>query len=217
MLFKSLPFVLALLAGANAAPGSSGRSHHKKCEVSVMKQFDIANGTDIIISEDPLVPFVSPKLSAVNETAWESWFFDATAEDGETGIGIMFWRDNSHVGEVNPPFGVLRLQTQVTFSNGSSWIEVSWVEDNTISMCKNATMGLWSKPGYRYSFDISADLKHTTIVLDSPTLKGTYTLEATAPPLYADGNQCMFVEQSCTPLLASLSWTARPPKLSVRG
>ncbi|PVH72807.1 hypothetical protein DL98DRAFT_609488 [Cadophora sp. DSE1049] len=84
--------------------------------------------------------------------------------------------------------GVLRLQTQVVFPNGTHWIETSRVTDNTISVCKDATTGVWNKTGSTYSFKTSTDLKHTTITLVSPTLNGTYTLTAIAPGVYADGN-----------------------------
>ncbi|KAK0101879.1 hypothetical protein ONS96_005854 [Cadophora gregata f. sp. sojae] len=181
MLFKSITCILAALAVAEATPS-------RRCQYNTLEQYDIENVTAIDIGEDPLIPFSSPKLSAVNQTAWEFWFFDSTTEDGDAGISFAFWRDNSHVGIENPPLGVLRLQTQVVFPNGTHWIETSWVTDNTISVCKDATTGVWNKTGSTYSFKTSTDLKHTTITLDSPTLSGTYTLTATAPGIYADGN-----------------------------
>ncbi|CZS89924.1 uncharacterized protein RCO7_02370 [Rhynchosporium graminicola] len=186
MLFKSLLSIVALLAVAEAAPSCPSPSN-KHCKVDTLEAYDIANNTIIDIGADPLIPFSSRKLSGVNDTAWEFWFFDSTTDDGNAGISFAFWNDNSNVGLEHPPWGVLRLQTQVVFPNGTHWIETTWVDDNTLTTCKDSTTGVWEKPGYRYSFKTSNDLKFTTITLDSPTLKGTYTLTATAPPVYPDG------------------------------
>ncbi|KAL2065961.1 hypothetical protein VTL71DRAFT_3631 [Oculimacula yallundae] len=188
MSVKAVLCIFAFLGVAAATPSIPGHGHSHHCEVNSLKSFDIANGTIADIGEDPLIPFSSPKHSAINDTVWEFWFFDATTDDGDAGISIAFWRDNSHVGADPPPLGVLRLQTQVVFPNGTHWIETSWVAENTVTVCKDATTGIWKKPGYEYSFKTSTNHKYTSIVLDSPTLKGTYNLTASAPPVYPDGN-----------------------------
>lgn len=167
MLFCPVTCIFALFSVAEAAPSTASfhdSSNH--CKVNILRQYDIANETTIDIGADPLIPFSSAKLSAVNQTAWEFWFFDSTTVDGNAGISFAFWGDNSHVGIVNPPLRVLRLQTQVVFPNGTHWIEATWVTDNNISECKDSTTGVWNKTGHRCSFKTSTDLKHTTIILE---------------------------------------------------
>ncbi|KAL8727615.1 MAG: hypothetical protein Q9166_005923 [cf. Caloplaca sp. 2 TL-2023] len=127
----------------------------------------------------------SPRLSAVNATAWEQWEFDSVSDTGLAGIMMGFSRDASYAffGQGN-----LRVEFYIVLGDGSVVQELDYVSDSIIEDCENFVKGTWKGPGRTYSFAVTRDMKHAKLDFDSSNVKGNFTLTAAAPPHLPNGD-----------------------------
>lgn len=122
-------------------------------------------------------------MSAVNDTAWEHWYFETVSEEGDMFV-TSFARDPSYklFGQ-----GVLRLELRFSWANGTSYGAVESVSESSVQDCCGEVFGTWSSQEKTFSFRISADLKTATVEFDSPTVKGKVVLNSFGPSRYPDG------------------------------
>lgn len=155
------------------------------CSSSIMTGFSTVSGP-VAIDTSPLTPFNTPKISALNETAWEYWYFDITSRRGDSGLTVAFFRDPSVaiLGQ-----GVLRVDINAVFPNGTTFTTMFFVNQSTVTTCPTKTTGIWNttSSGIDISFTVSSDLKTAEIVVKSPDVQGSLTLASTSPPLYPAG------------------------------
>jgi hypothetical protein len=167
---------LPLLATAHPAPA---------CSTSTVTGFETVTGP-VNIDTSPLTPFNTPKISPINQTAWEYWYFDAASSDGTSGMTVGFFRDPSlaFLGQ-----GILRVDIDAVLPNGTLFSTIIFVNQSTVTTCPDQTTGLWntSSAGIEISFTVSSNLQNAKIVVKSPQVSGTLTLDSVAPPLYPAG------------------------------
>jgi hypothetical protein len=138
----------------------------------------------IWFSTSSIDSFEQSKLSAINDTAWEHWYFEAFSDKGDVFV-TSFSRDPSYrlFGQ-----GVLRLELRFAWANGTSFGLVEFVDESTVMDCCGAVGGTWSTKNKIFSFLISADLKTATLDFDTPTLQGRVNMESVGPSRYPDGS-----------------------------
>ena len=68
-------------------------------------------------------PLASWRISGIKGPVFEQWYFDSVADDGQSGIVFTLARDASYamLGQ-----GHLRVELDVTFSDGTHFNHVDW-------------------------------------------------------------------------------------------
>ncbi|KLU92849.1 hypothetical protein MAPG_11811, partial [Magnaporthiopsis poae ATCC 64411] len=66
------------------------------------------------------------RISGIKGPVFEQWYFDSVADDGKSGIVFILARDASYavLGQ-----GHLRVQLDVTFSDGTHFNHVDWMAE----------------------------------------------------------------------------------------
>ena len=154
------------------------------CFLSRIDAFETVK-TPIWLSTSPLDSFERPKMSAVNGSAWEQWYFDSVSSSGKAGFGMAFARDPSY-----KPFGqgVLRVEVSFVFENGTQVQATDFLAESRVQDCCGEVHGLWNSTDRYYAFHISADLKEATVSIDTPKVKGSFTIHSYSPARYPDGS-----------------------------
>ena len=127
----------------------------------------------------------SPRLSAINATAWEQWEFDSVSDTGLAGIMMGFSRDASYAffGQGN-----LRVEFYIVLSDGSVVQELDYVSESVVEDCGDYVKGTWEGPGRSYSFAVTRDMRHARLAFDSARVQGNVTIAAAAPAHLANGD-----------------------------
>lgn len=127
----------------------------------------------------------SPRLSAINATAWEQWEFDSVSDTGLAGVMMGFSRDASYAffGQGN-----LRVEFYIVLSDGSVVQELDYVSESSVEDCGGYVKGTWKGPGRTYSFAVTRDMRHATLAFDSGRVAGNMTIAAAAPAHLANGD-----------------------------
>jgi len=122
-------------------------------------------------------------MAAVNDTAWQHWYFETFSEAGDMFI-VSFARDPSYklFGQ-----GVTRLELRFAWANGTSYSSVESVDETMVQDCCGEVLGSWTATDKTFSFRISQDLKIATIRMDSPRARGTVQLKSLGPARYPSG------------------------------
>lgn len=140
-------------------------------------------------SADPLAAW---RISGIKGPVFEQWLFDSISDDGKALAGMIFARDSSYalLGH-----GHLRMEFQFVFEDGTHYAFADWMDEATITDTGGQdgkvgeVKGVWKgKNGTRtYTHTHAADGSFLKVVLDSPEIRGTYTLTALAPPHFPTG------------------------------
>ena len=127
----------------------------------------------------------SPRLSAINATAWEQWEFDSVSDSGLSGMMMGFSRDASYAffGQGN-----LRVEFYIVLSDGSVVQELDYVSESIIEDCKDYVKGTWKGPKRTYSFTVTRDMKYARLEFDSASVRGSFNITAAAPPHLPNGD-----------------------------
>ncbi|KFY92175.1 hypothetical protein V500_04262 [Pseudogymnoascus sp. VKM F-4518 (FW-2643)] len=133
----------------------------------------------------PLDHFNGPKLNPMNRTAGEQWEFDGIGSNAKTGLVIGFYRDPNYaiLGTGN-----FRVSLDILWENGTIYSQDHHVAHSVVEECNQQIIGTWSSPGVLYSFEVSNDNRHAIIRVDTPTIKGSFEIESSAPARYPDGS-----------------------------
>ncbi|KAH6676864.1 hypothetical protein F5X68DRAFT_245857 [Plectosphaerella plurivora] len=137
-----------------------------------------------IISADPLTHFDSPMVTVFDDSISENWSFDAVSEDGQASIVVYLTR-----GTVANIVAAQRGLISVAWANGTRYMENAFVDVSTLTTCRKTTSGLWenSSGNITWGFTASTDFKRSTVIIQSPTIHGTFKLESRGPPIYPGG------------------------------
>ncbi|KAL3420417.1 hypothetical protein PVAG01_08916 [Phlyctema vagabunda] len=156
-----------------------------RCQVSHMPAYGGLATGDVPIFNSNLYHPIKPHFDSLNATTGEQWEFDAISADGDAGILIAFYRD-PEFNFLGP--GDLRINLDVTFSNGTMVSLVDYAEQSVIESCATHTTGTWFRGGAVYKFYISHNISTASVTFDAPSIRGTIELQSTAKPRCADGS-----------------------------
>lgn len=128
--------------------------------------------------------FERSKLSGINDTAFEQWYFEAVSKAGDAFIA-SFGRDPSYkpLG-----YGVLPFEMMFVFANGTRHAMTDFAIESRIRDCCGNVYGQWKTKTGSVSWRVSADLKMSTVEFDTPTVQGKAELNSFTPARYADGS-----------------------------
>ncbi|KZF24669.1 hypothetical protein L228DRAFT_275923 [Xylona heveae TC161] len=176
--------LLALLFQGSISLANPAYVHQSPAFVSQVSASDIVNGS-VPIDTSPLTPFAKPKISSINATAWEYWYFDGVSSNGSAGVTLAFFRDPSlvYLGQ-----GILRVSVDAVWSNGSRFNTVAFAENSLVRGSDYWTEGFWTSNNLISSYAISNDFSQSTVQLDGPGFQGTYTLNSFTKARYPDGS-----------------------------
>jgi hypothetical protein len=177
LLFSSLLLLPLLICSALSA---------SSCSTNLMTATQTVT-SPVAINTSPLDPYQNIKLSAVNRTAWEQYYFDSVSADGSAGIAINFIRDASLASLAR---GVLRVRVDAVWPNGTKWTTNIFVNESCVTTCALATTGLWATAwqGIAFQFNISQNLTTASLSLTGPNVQGTWDIRSLTPPRTPDGS-----------------------------
>lgn len=174
---------------------------------------DIASGDVSISAYNPLSNNEFPKMTHLNTSAWELWFFDAVSSTDDAAITLSFFRDGSgtRMGK-----GSLRTQVHVVWPDGETFGTEVDAGESVIEACPGDVIkASWhGKDGGSTSFEVSQNLKEATVRLDLPAMQGDLTLSSVAPAFPNDGDTDP--STNISPILApTIHWLQPIPIASV--
>ena len=141
--------------------------------------------TPIWLSTSPLDSFERSKMSGVNGSAWEQWYFETVSESGKAAFAMSFSRDPSYKSF---GYGVLRMELVFAWQNGTRRTMTEFAQHSRVQDCCGDVLGRWTEKDRSYSFRVSADLKTATLQIDTPTVQGSVSLKSFGPARYPDGS-----------------------------
>ncbi|RDL33254.1 Uncharacterized protein BP5553_08693 [Venustampulla echinocandica] len=166
-------------------PLSAGSS----CQTSNITAFEMAKGRKIVgFATDAVEDLELPKIRPLNSSAGEQWEFDGVSEDGMQSFIFGFYRDPNYaiLGAGN-----FRLSVEFAFADRTRFYEVYYPQRSVVETCPSVgTRGMWfdEQDGYRFAFQVNADMSEAIITLDSETIKGRAVIRSRALPVTADGH-----------------------------
>jgi len=164
-------------------------------------------GADLVLGETvsgnvsvittPLDAFDAPRLSAVNGTSFEWWFFDAVTKDGKNSLAVVFYRMNE--SEVSSP---IFLQVTIAYTNGTIY-DISFpVNSSSVTVNGLGVSGVWGEVG---TFTEAPDLSSIEFTITTKEVQGTFKLKSFAPAHYPDGKPPL--TKGASPFVApALGW-----------
>ena len=179
----ALYFAVGVCSWQHVFSESKSDTCHESCFTTDVGAFDIVK-SPIWFSTSPRDSFERSKMSAMNDTAWEHWYFEAFSEAGDL-LVTSFARDPSYklFGQ-----GITRMELRFAWANGSSFAMVETIEKTMVQDCCGEVFGSWTGAGKACTFRISADLKTAAIEFRTPEVEGTVELKSFGPSRYPNGD-----------------------------
>lgn len=91
------------------------------------------------------------KMTYLNVSAWELWYFDAVSSSGDTAITISFLRDGS---QSRMSKGSLRTRIHAIWPDGSVFGTEVYPTDSIVESCPQTIIGAWNGVEGSASFEI---------------------------------------------------------------
>jgi hypothetical protein len=180
----------------------------EQCQTSRMTAFEVpkSNG-DIWISTSSLDDMEAPKILPLNSSSGEQWEFDGISDDGMNAFIFGFYRDPglSLMGSGN-----LRLSAELAYANGTRFGRVDYAMESIVESCPSGTRGIWKGDDFSYTFEISKDMSHLRLGMDTPDLKGNIFMTSRTAPRYADA-QIWPSENASTAISPYFHWVEPVP------
>lgn len=156
---------------------------HESCFTTTVDAFQTVK-SPIWFSQSPTDSFERAKLSGVNDTAFEQWYFEAVSEAGDAFI-VAFGRDPSYkpLG-----YGVLPFEMMFVFANGTRHALTDFAVESRIQDCCGQVQGQWNTKTGSVSWWVSENLKTATVEFDTLSVQGKATLRSFTPARYPDGS-----------------------------
>ncbi|KAH6622499.1 hypothetical protein F5144DRAFT_655754 [Chaetomium tenue] len=129
------------------------------CVISHLSAFDQVEGPvtpSLSVTEHP----ESPKLAALNATAWDQWEFDG---------------------------GNLRIELYMTLEDGTRIEVMQYIQHSAIIDCAGYVKGIWNSSGHLPGFRVSKDMRSAKVWWETGRGKGIVTLDSLSPPVLANG------------------------------
>ena len=128
------------------------------------------------------------QLSAVNNSAWDWWYFDAVSLDAKSNVVIIFYTTSTGGFPFLPPSADVTLfQIHALLPNGTLFNVFIPAEEAVITTIGEGSSGDFK--GTNASWSGTPDLKHYKIEVNSPAngVVGTFNLRSVAPGHYPCG------------------------------
>lgn len=142
------------------------------------------------INTSPTAPFEDVKLSALNETAWESYSFEGVSNIGTSGVSFNFYRNPSLTAH---EYGVVWVEINAVWNNGTQWSTILWQNQSVITVCDvdddAATYGSWHDLSglTSFTFHVPRTLASANLSLFGTGVEGSWQIISIAPPMTANG------------------------------
>lgn len=142
----------------------------------------------IISLDNSAVQFIScdsghdgPRVTPINGTTYEWWYFDAVSNDGSEALTIAFFTASALGFPFQLPSAIDATTVAVfaTFADGTTSIVPLLAEGATISTAGGGATGIWKGAG---NFTGTPDLSNYHVSIDSPLLGPRGTLQLTSVP-----------------------------------
>ncbi|KAF2874841.1 hypothetical protein BDV95DRAFT_616096 [Massariosphaeria phaeospora] len=163
------------------------KKEHIKVEISSEKigASDTVK-TPIWFSQNPLDSLERSKMSAINGTAFEQWYFETVSEAGDAFL-IAFGRDPSYKAFGH---GVLPIEMTFLFRNGTRVPLTAFAHQSHVTDCCGEVRGEWTLADDKgtISWRVSADVKSAEVKFDTPMVQGLASWKSRTPARYADGS-----------------------------
>lgn len=156
---------------------------HQSCITSHLTSHQIAKNP-IYFSTSSIDSLAGPRISGINATVWEQWYFDSVSDEADASIAMLFARDASYTALGK---GHLRMELDLVWQNGTKFTQAEFMDEATVRDCDGEIAGLFRSPGRTYSFRISKDFQSVKVEIAAPPVEGSFTLTATGPPHYPGG------------------------------
>ena len=149
------------------------------CTESRMEANKVSDGNVEILPYDVASNNIFPKISILNASTWELYFFDAVSLESAA-ITISFFRDG----------GRLKTQILAIWPDGETFIKEVFAKESSIKSCAaESVRAVWQGEDGSTSFELSQDLKEVTIQIDLPGIGGSISLLSATPGWTADMNK----------------------------
>lgn len=187
MKFLSISWLLLIIPTSVSYVPARGQVHGSELNVTTFPSQAITG--DVVaqyISDNYRLD--GPKLSAINTTAWDWWYFDVVAEDLKTTLVVVFFMAlDSGFPFLEPSTDVDVVGVFYSYPNGDSGLKFLDASEAVIITNKDGSSGEYVGAGAQW---IGApDLSKYELKINSPEngIVGTFCLESRAPAHYPCG------------------------------
>ena len=174
-----------LLPFVNSSPSLPAIS----CTPNSMNQTQTVTSA-VVINTNPATPFEAVKLSAINQTAWESYRFEGVSNNGTAGVSVNFYRSPSPSA---CGYGAVWVEINAVWSDSTQFTSTQWQNQSVIIDCDvdiNAvTYGYWEDvldTTARFTFQVPHTLAWANMTLFGDGIDGSWQMNSIAPPMTAN-------------------------------
>jgi len=181
MKFSTVSWVLVTLASSSALALECLRSQTKTIPAAAFTG-------DVTANFESGCNLDGPQLSAVNNSSWDWWYFDAVSLDAKSNVNIVFFTASSDGFEfLGSSTDVTLFEFHAQLPNGTLIIAAIPAEEAVITTVEEGSSGNFK--GTNASWTGTSDLKHYKIEVNSPSnsVVGTFNLRSVAPGHYPCG------------------------------
>lgn len=145
----------------------------------------VANATSHSTLTSGAYGFDAPKVTPVNSTSWDWWYFDVVSEDAQSSAVVVFYTapETGFVFAQAPTQNILEVSLALKLPGNSDLIYIAnFAEKATVVTVKNGASGEWTGTGF--SFEGSPDMTEYTISIDDEknSVKGRITFHSVHGP-----------------------------------
>ncbi|KAL3459317.1 hypothetical protein BJX64DRAFT_205421 [Aspergillus heterothallicus] len=141
--------------------------------------------------------FDAPKVSPVNATTWDWWYFDAIQSPAPAGerasVVVIFYTATAGGFDLLGTFAsagytsLTLVETEVTWPNGTTNSYLFNSTEATITALGNGASGVYESLIGTASFNGTPDMSRYRVDLHSPLVAGSVILDSVTPPHYPCG------------------------------
>jgi hypothetical protein len=184
MKFSLIPCVLVGLA---CSPSSALVSSRWKSDSKTKTILPTAVTGDVTANFKSACSLDGSQLSAINNTAWDWWYFDAVSPDAKSNVVITFFTASATGFPFLPSQMVTQFELHSLLPNGTIFNVFIPAEEAVIITVGEGSSGNFK--GANASWTGTPDLKHYKIVVNSPAngVIGTFNMRSVAPGHYPCG------------------------------
>lgn len=130
--------------------------------------------------------FDAPKISPINSTSWDWWYFDVVSEDAQSSAVVVFYTapETGFIFAQAPEDSILEASLQLKIPGYEETLSIAnFAQKATVVSAKNGASGDWAGAGF--SFVGSPDMKEYVVSIDDQKLgiKGLITFTSASIPL----------------------------------
>lgn len=134
-------------------------------QVYIVPQDPIDGPVTAVYTSAENLAFDGPKLSSVNSTVFDWWYFDAVSEDGQDQVSVIFFHTDGTAQGFAQGFGTVNyILFTARFSNGTIYEQLLPGTTSTVTTSGDGASGVWSGTGAE--FHGTPDLSRYTVILE---------------------------------------------------